>query len=36
MNSKLYFFDPNHGGCLRIMNKINGAYGYDEGKESVL
>ena len=40
MNSKLYFFDPNHGGCLRIMNKINedtyiinGAYGVDEGKK---
>ena len=40
MNSKLYFFDPNHGGCLRIMNKINddtyiinGAYGSDEGKK---
>ena len=40
MDSKLYFYDPNHGNCLRIMNKIdkdthiiNGAYGVDEGKK---
>ena len=40
MNKSLYFYDPNHGNCLRIVNKvdknvyiINGAYGNDEGKE---
>lgn len=40
MNNSLYYFDPNHGGCLRIMHKmnnndfiINGAYGSDEGKK---
>jgi hypothetical protein len=39
MNESLYYYDPNHGNCLRIMNKvdknnyiINGAYGSDEGK----
>ena len=40
MNKSLYFYDPNHGNCLRIVNKvdkdtyiINGAYGSDEGKK---
>ena len=40
MNRSLYFYDPNHGNCLRIMNKvdknmyiINGAYGNDENKQ---
>ena len=35
-----YYYDPNHGGCLRIVNKtdrnnyiIKGAYGSDEGKK---
>ena len=23
MKDSLYFYDPNHGGCLRIMNKID-------------
>jgi hypothetical protein len=39
MDKSLYFYDPNHGNCLRIVNKvdknvyiINGAYGNDEGK----
>ena len=38
MKDSYYFYDPNHGGCLRVMNKvdkdtyiINGAYGSDEG-----
>lgn len=40
MDKSLYYFDPKHGGCLRIMNKtdkdsyiINGPYGSDENKE---
>ena len=40
MDKSLYYFDPNHGGCLRIVNKIskdsyifNGAYGSDEEKK---
>ena len=40
MDKSLYFYDPNHGNCLRIVNKvdkdtyiINGAYGSDEGKK---
>ena len=40
MNNTTYYYDPNHGGCLRIMHKmsdneyiINGAYGSDEGKK---
>ena len=39
MDKSLYYYDPKHGNCLRIMNKvdtniyiINGAYGSDEGK----
>ena len=39
MNNALYFYDPNHGGCLRVMYKMNdqdyiihGAYGSDEEK----
>ncbi len=38
--SVYYFYDPNHGNCLRIMYKINknkyiihGGYGSDEGKK---
>lgn len=38
--SLYYYYDPNHGGCLRIVNKtdrnnyiIKGAYGSDEGKK---
>jgi len=40
MNGALYYYDPNHGGCLRNMKKItndmyiiNGAYGEDEGRK---
>ena len=40
MDNILFFFDPNHGNCLRTMNLIdkhkyiiNGAYGADEGKK---
>ena len=40
MKDSLYYYDPNHGGCLRVMNQlddktyiINGAYGSDEGKK---
>lgn len=35
---QVYYFDPNHGGCMRILTKIDkehfivqGAYGSDEG-----
>ena len=35
-----YFYDPNHGNCLRILHQIdshtyiiNGGYGSDEGKK---
>lgn len=38
MKDSYTFYDPNHGGCLRTMRKIdnnyyviNGAYGSDEG-----
>ena len=40
MEKSLYYFDPKHGGCLRIMNKIDkdsytihGPYGSDENKQ---
>lgn len=40
MDKSLYYFDPKHGGCLRILSKtdndsyiINGAYGSDEKKK---
>lgn len=40
MKDSLYYYDPNHGGCLRVMHQIdentyviNGAYGSDEGKK---
>ena len=40
MDKVLYYYDPNHGNCLRTMNLIdkskyiiNGAYGADEGKK---
>lgn len=40
MDRTLFYYDPNHGNCLRTMNKvdtktfvINGAYGADEGKK---
>lgn len=39
MDQTLHFYDPNHGHCLRTMNRvdthtyiINGAYGADEGR----
>ena len=39
MDKTLHYYDPNHGGCLRIINKtdknsyiIKEAYGSDEGK----
>ena len=38
MKDQYTFYDPNHGGCLRVVRKvdkntyiINGAYGSDEG-----
>uniref|UniRef100_A0A6C0LJ26 Uncharacterized protein n=1 Tax=viral metagenome TaxID=1070528 RepID=A0A6C0LJ26_9ZZZZ len=38
MENSAFYFDPNHGGCLRIITKlekdkylIEGAYGSDEG-----
>lgn len=38
MENRTFYFDPNHGGCLRIVTKIEkdkylieGAYGSDEG-----
>ena len=40
VSSIIYFYDPNHGNCLRIMYKIDkniytihGGYGSDEGKD---
>ncbi len=40
MSETYYFYDPNHGNCLRIMHKINkdtyiinGGYGKNEGKK---
>jgi len=40
MDESYYFYDSNHGDCLRIMYKIakdkyiiNGGYGKDEGKK---
>ena len=40
MDKTLHYYDPNHGGCLRIVNLIGknkyvikGAYGSDEGKK---
>ena len=40
MKDKYYFYDKNHGNCLRILYKINkneytiiGGYGSDEGKK---
>ena len=39
MKDSWYFYDPKHGGCLRLIRKvdnffmIDGAYGSDEGKK---
>jgi len=40
MSEVYYFYDPNHGNCLRILYKIgknkyiiNGSYGNDEGEK---
>ena len=43
MENRTFYFDPNHGGCLRIVTKlerdkylIEGAYGSDEGAKFLM